>query len=177
MTSSVRLYEPARRVCREAYWAERGARQARLRRHTGRRFRILMANNPQFYDVTVIAAVNAACVLLNSGFIKIYTGSQPALDGSVTGTLLATLTFSSTAFATATASGGTVTATANSITSGTAGNTGTAGYFALVESGGSTVVATGSVGTSGADMNLNSLSISSGATVSCSSFTITEAQT
>ena len=123
-----------------------------------------MSNNPLWYD----AAVNAITALLNSGTIKIYTGSQPAEDGSITGTLLATLTFGSTAFGAS--SGGT--ATANTITSGTAGNTGTAGYFALEESGG-TVVATGTCGTSGADLNLNSTSISSGATVSCSSFTIT----
>ncbi len=135
-----------------------------------------MANNPQFYDATVIAAVNAATALLNSGFINIYNGAQPALNGAVTGTLLAQLTFSATAFPTSTASGGTVTATANAITSGTAGNTGTAGYFALIKSDTTTVVATGSVGTSGADLNLNSLSITSGATVSCSSFTITELQ-
>ncbi len=135
-----------------------------------------MAQNPQFYDATVIAAVNAATALLNSGFINIYNGAQPALNGAVTGTLLAQLTFSATAFPTSTASGGTVTATANAITSGTAGNTGTAGYFALIKSDTTTVVATGSVGTSGADLNLNSLSITSGATVSCSSFTITELQ-
>lgn len=136
-----------------------------------------MANNPLFYDATVKAAVDAAAALLNSGFIKIYTGAQPAQNGAVTGTLLATLTFSATAFAASSASGGTVTATANSITSGTAGNTGTAGYFVLVKSDTTTVAASGSVGTSGADLNFNSLSISSGATVSCSSFTITELQT
>lgn len=124
-----------------------------------------MANNPHWYD----AAVNAVTALLNSGFIKVYTGSQPAADGAITGTLLATMTFGATAFG-ASSSG---TATANAITSGTAGNTGTAGYFALEKSDGTTVVATGSVGTSGADLNFNSLSISSGATVSCSSFTIT----
>lgn len=136
-----------------------------------------MANSPRFYQATVKAAVDAAAALLNSGFIKIYTGSQPSVDGAVTGTLLATMTFSATAFPASSASGGVVTATANAITSGTAGNTGTAGYFALVKSDNSTVVATGSVGTSGADLNLNSTSISSGATVSCSSFTITESQT
>lgn len=135
-----------------------------------------MANNPLPYDATVEASVNAVTALLNSGFIKIFTGSQPALNGSLTGTLLATLTFGSTAFAAATASGGTVTAAANAITSGTAGNTGTAGYFALVASNGTTVVATGSVGTSGADLNLNTLSITSGNTVSCSSFVITQAE-
>jgi hypothetical protein len=136
-----------------------------------------MANNPLPYDATVIAGVNAVTALLNSGFIKIYTGSQPALNGSVTGTLLVTMTFSATAFPTSSASAGTVTATANAITSGTAGNTGTAGYFALVKSDTTTVVATGSVGTSGADLNLNTLSITSGNTVSCSSFLITQAET
>lgn len=135
-----------------------------------------MANNPQWYDATVIAAVNAATALLNSGFMKIYTGSQPSLNGAVTGTLLATLTFSATAFPSASASGGTVTATANAITNGTAGNSGTAGYFALVKSDNSTVVATGSVGTSGADLNFDSLVIASGAVVSCTAFTITELQ-
>jgi len=123
------------------------------------------AGNPHWYD----AAVNAVCTLLNSGKIEVYTGTQPAADGAITGTLLATMTFGATAFG-ASSSG---TATANAITSGTAGNTGTAGYFALVESGGTTVVGTGNVGTSGADLNFNSLSISSGATVSCSAFTIT----
>jgi hypothetical protein len=136
-----------------------------------------MANNPLPYDATVVASVNAVTALLNSGFIKIYTGAQPALNGAVTGTLLATLTFSATAFPAATAASGTVTATANAITSGTAGATGTAGYFALVKSDGVTVVATGSVGTSGADLNLNTLTITSGNTVSCSSFLITQAET
>ena len=136
-----------------------------------------MANNPLPYDATVIAGVNAVTALLNSGFIKVYTGAQPALNGAVTGTLLATMTFSATAFPTATASGGIVTATANAITSGTAGNSGTAGYFALVKSDTTTVVGTGSVGTSGADLNLNTLTITSGNTVSCSSFLITQAET
>jgi hypothetical protein len=124
-----------------------------------------MTNNPLWYD----AAVNAVTALLNSGFIKLFTGSQPAEDVALTGTLLATMTFGATAFGAS--SGGT--ATANAISSGTAGNTGTAAYFALVKSDGTTVVGTGSVGTTGCDLNLNSTSISAGATVSCSSFTIT----
>ena len=136
-----------------------------------------MANNPLFYDNTVIGAVNAATSLVNSGFLNIYTGGQPALDGGVSGTLLVQLTFGATAFATATASGGVVTAAANTITNGTASNTGTAGYFTLMKSDGSTVVATGSVGTSGADLNMSTLAVVSGAVVSCSSFSITQPQT
>lgn len=136
-----------------------------------------MANNPLPYDASVIAAVNAFTALCNSGFVKVYTGAQPALNGAVTGTLLATMTFSATAFPAAVASAGTVTATANAITSGTAGNTGTAGYFALVKSDNTTVVGTGSVGTSSADLNMNTLSITSGNSVSCSSFLVTMAET
>jgi formylmethanofuran dehydrogenase subunit C len=125
-----------------------------------------MANNALYYD----AAMNALATLLNSGQIQIYSGSQPALDGSLTGTLLATMTFGATAFGSS--SSGVI--TANTITSGTAVATGTAGYFAMTESNGTTVVGTGTCGaTSGFDLNLNSTSIVSGANVSCSSFTIT----
>lgn len=136
-----------------------------------------MANSPQWYDATTTTGVDAVTALLNSGTMRIYTGTQPALNGAITGTLLATLTFGATAFGASTASGGTVTATANTITSGTAVATGTAGYFALLRSNGTTVVMTGSVGTSGADLNLATLAISSGVTVSCSSFTVTQLQT
>lgn len=136
-----------------------------------------MPQNPLFYDATVIAAVNAAAAQLNGGFLNIYTGAQPALDGAVTGTLLVQLTFSATAFGIATAAGGTVTATANPIGSGTAVATGVAGYFALLQSNGTSVVATGVCGTSGSDLNMSTLAISAGTVVSCSSFTITELQT
>ena len=118
--------------------------------------------------INYAASNTATATLLNSGTIKVYTGTQPAQDGSLTGTLLATMTFGSTAFAGA--SGGSN--TANTITSGIAGNSGTAGYFALVESGG-TVVGTGSVGTSGADLNFSTLTVTSGDPVSCSSFSLT----
>lgn len=135
-----------------------------------------MANSPAWYDATIKAGVDAEAALLNSGTLQIYSGGQPALNGALTGTLLVTLTFGVTAFASSTASAGTVTATANSITNGTAANTGTAGYFALVKSDTTTVVMTGSVGTSGADLNLSTLSIVAGAVVTCTSFTITQAQ-
>ncbi len=135
-----------------------------------------------FYDTTVEAAVDAMTALLNGGTLQIYTGSAPASTtnavSGLTGTLLATLTFGSTAFAAAAASGGTVTANANAITADSAAAaSGTAGYFALVKSDGTTVVATGTIGTSGADLNLNSTAISQGATVSCSAFAITMPQT
>jgi hypothetical protein len=72
----------------------------------------------------------------------------------------------------AAASGGVL--TLNAITSDSSANaTGTATWFRIVQSGGSTHVLDGNVGTSGSDLNLNTTSIVSGATVSISSFTIT----
>jgi hypothetical protein len=136
-----------------------------------------MPSNPLFYDATVVAGVNAVAALCNNGFLEIYTGSQPSLDGGLTGTKLAKLGFGATAFAGATAAAGTVTALANAISSGLALATGTAGYFALLKSDDSTVVATGGVGTSGSDLNLSQLAITAGQTVACSTFSITEAQT
>ena len=135
-----------------------------------------MANNPLVYDASTEAMINAFTALLNNGTLQIYTGAQPAVDGGLSGTLLATLTFGATAFANAVASGSGGSAAANTITSGNAGNTNTAGYFALVTSGSATV-GTGSVGTSGADLNFNTLSIVSGAVVACTAFTVTQAQT
>lgn len=107
--------------------------------------------------------------LLNSGKLKIYTGTQPATEGAVTGTLLATLTLNATA---GTVSGGVF--TFNAITSDTnAANTGTAGYAVLEESDSSTVLATGSVGTSSADFIFDTLSVVAGTTVACTAGTLT----
>ena len=55
----------------------------------------------------------------------------------------------------------------------TAGATGTATWFRIVTSG-NTCVVDGTVGTSGANLNLATTSISSGATVSITSLTITD---
>lgn len=140
-----------------------------------------MASNIFFSDTAIIAAVGAVKALLNSGTIKVYSGTQPAdCNTAVTSqTLLATLTFSSTAFGSATASGSAgskvVTATANSITSDTnAAATGTATWFRAWESGGTTAVLDGSVGTSGADLNLSTVSIIAGGTVECTGFTLSQ---
>jgi hypothetical protein len=103
-----------------------------------------------------------------SGKLRIYDGTRPATGGTATN-LLAELTLNAT-FAPA-ASGGVL--TLNSITADTsADNTGTATWFRIVTSGGTAVI-DGSVGTSGADLNLNTTSIVAAANVAVSSFTIT----
>jgi hypothetical protein len=102
-----------------------------------------------------------------SGTLKIYDGTRPATGGTAT-TLLATLTCGAT-FAPA-ASGGVL--TLNAISSATAVATSTATWARFATSGG-TFVADCSVGTSGADINLSTTSIVTGATVQITSATIT----
>lgn len=106
-----------------------------------------------------------------SGLLRLYTGTEPAtcataLSGN---TLLVELTFNAT-FAPAASSG---VLTLNAITNGTAVATGTAVFFRSVKSDGTTCVFQGTVGTSGADLNLNTTSIVSGGPVSVTSWTIT----
>jgi hypothetical protein len=140
-----------------------------------------MSNNPFFADATAEASLNALTALLNTGKLEIFSGTQPAdANTAITSqTKLSTLTFGSTAFATATASGTApsrnATATANAITSDTsAAATGTATWFRAYKADGTTVVMDGSVGTSGCDLNLNTTSIVAGATVQVSSFTVSQ---
>ena len=102
--------------------------------------------------------------------LRIYNGTRPATGGTAT-TLLAELTCNAT-FAPA-ASGGTL--TLNSITSDVSADaTGTATWARIVKSDGTTHVLDCSVGTSGADINLTTTSIVSGASVSVTSAVFTE---
>lgn len=130
-----------------------------------------MAANTHLSIASWNLALNAALVpVLNSGFIELYTGTQPATpDTALSGnTLLATLDIGATAFGAASAG----TATANTVTSGTAVATGTATFFRCYKSDGTTAVLDGSAGTSGTDMVLNSAAITSGSTVSVTAWTV-----
>lgn len=103
-----------------------------------------------------------------AGLLRIYDGTRPATGGTAT-TLLAELTFSVTSAPAA--SGGVLTFSA--ITDDSSANaTGTATWFRLVDNSGDFVM-DGDVGTAGSDLNLNTTSITSGGTVSVTSFTIT----
>jgi hypothetical protein len=107
----------------------------------------------------------------SAGTIKVYSGSRPASpDDAATGTLLATFTLSNPAFGSASAKS----AALNTVTSVTAAATGTAGYFRAANSAG-TAMFDGTVGTSGAELNLNTVSITSGGTVSITSGTVSVA--
>jgi hypothetical protein len=105
----------------------------------------------------------------SAALLRIYDGTRPAKGGTAT-TLLAELTCGSPFAGSAT--GGEL--TANAISDDTDANaTGTATWFRIVASNGTTFVMDGDVGTSGADLNLDSVSIVAGGTVSVTSFVIT----
>jgi glutamate synthase domain-containing protein 3 len=129
-----------------------------------------MATNTHLSVASWNLAIDAAINVLNSGFLQIYSGAQPATpDAALAGNvLLATLTLGATAFGAAAAG----TKTANAITAGTAVATGTASFFRAFKSDDATAVIDGSVGTSAADMIIGTTSIVSGASVSCSSWTV-----
>ena len=130
-----------------------------------------MATNPKRTNLAVSTEANAVCPLLNSGWLRIYDGTQPVTADTAIGAqvLLAELRLGATAFGAA--SNGV--ATANAITSDAAANaTGTATWFRVVTSGG-TFVIDGDVGTSGSDLNLITTSITSGQPVAITSWTIT----
>lgn len=140
-----------------------------------------MTASPMISMSAAQAALDAALAKLNAGSgagkIKIFSGSMPATcETADSGTLLSTLPLSSTAFAASTDNGdGTAKATANAITSDTsAANTGTAGYFRAYPGTATSTnaVVQGNVGTSSADMVLNTTSIVAGGTVAITSWTV-----
>lgn len=135
---------------------------------------IKLANN------SAKAAADAVVDLIDAGAgagkLRIYDGSQPAdPDTAVsTQTLLAELTFGDPAFGAAADGNPGGVATANSITSDAAANaTGTASWFRVVDSDGNAIF-DGTVGTSGADLNLATVSIVTNVEVEVTSFTYTQ---
>lgn len=136
-----------------------------------------MANNLYLTKAAGQAMLDALVDRLDAGgaaSLKIYTASQPATADTALGaqTLLATLTFSATAFGAASNADPTV-ATAAAITSDSSADaTGTAAWF-RVASGGATNQFDGTVGTSGADLNFNTTSFVSGAVIAITSLTVT----
>lgn len=112
--------------------------------------------------------LNAIDAGAGAGLLRIYDGSRPATGGTAT-TLLAELTLSDPC--------GSVTngvLTFSAITQDSSANaTGTATWFRIVTSAGAHVL-DGSVGTSGADLNLTTTSITSGQPVQVTSLVFTE---
>lgn len=106
--------------------------------------------------------------------LRIYSGTPPANAAAAlsSNTLLATLACAATPLSGFSDTGTAGRATYAAITSATAAATGTATFFRHLKSDGTTVLDQGAVGTSGADCNLNTTSITAGSTVSITSDTM-----
>lgn len=113
--------------------------------------------------------MDAIDVGTGTAVLQIRSGPQPAsADNADAGTLLASFNLPNPAFGAAV--GGV--ATANPISATTGSAAGTAGHFRVKDRNGTTVM-DGSVGTSGADLNLNTVTISVGVNVEITSWTVT----
>ena len=119
------------------------------------------------------AAVDAVVDLIDvggAGSIDIYTLPLPATPGdNATGTKLATLTFSVTAFGSSSLG----TAAANPITQDSSADATGVAAWARIKSGAGSTIMDVDVGTSGATINLNTTSITEGAIVRITSGTLT----
>lgn len=138
-----------------------------------------MAADPRLTNAAASAAADAVVDRIDlgagAGTIKIYTATIPTDADTAVGaqTLLATLTFSDPAFGAA--SNGV--ATASAITSDTSADaTGTAAWARIADSTGTTVMDV-TVGTTGEDINFNTVSFVAGATVAITSLTYTQPKT
>ena len=108
-----------------------------------------------------------------SAVVKIFTGSPPANCAAAdSGTTLATLSLPSDYFNAA--SSGSMTKL-GTWTVASAANSGTAGYFRMYDSTAATCHVQGTVGTSGADMIVNTTSVVSGQSFTINTFTLTDA--
>ena len=124
---------------------------------------VVAARNASLDDIRIRIDAGAT-----AGFLRVYDGVRPATGGAAT-VLLAELTFSDPCAPAA--AGGVLTFSA--ITADASANaTGTASWCRLVDSTGA-FVADGSVGTTGADYNLNATAITIGVQVSCTSASLT----
>lgn len=138
-----------------------------------------MAADPRLTNAAASAAADAVVDLIDAGSgagtIKIYDGTIPTNANTAVGSqvLLATLTFSDPAFGAA-ANG---VATASAITSDSSADaTGTASWARIADSNGTTIMDV-TVGTSGEDINFNTVSFVTGATIAITSLTYTQPKT
>lgn len=142
-----------------------------------------MALNTTIGNAAALAACDGIVDLIDAGSgagkLRIYSGTQPTNpDVAITDqTLLAELTFGDPAFGAAADGTPGGVATANSITADSSANaSGTATWFRAVDSDDNAIF-DGTVGTSGANLNLDSVSITAGQSVSVSSLTFTMPET
>jgi len=138
-----------------------------------------MANNLKISNSLAQSMLSAAKTAIDAGtaaIIRIYDGTQPTDADTAVGAqvLLATLTMDATAFGSVSDANPGAIMTAAAITSDSSADaTGTAAWFRMLTQSGGTTMMDGSVGTSGCDLNFNTVAFTAGSTISISSFTVT----
>jgi RES domain-containing protein len=131
-----------------------------------------MALDSRYSNFSVNDMIDAWSPEFNTGYLRIYDGTIPTNADTAVGAqvLLAELRFNATAFGAASAG----VATANAFTADSAANaTGTATWFRALRSDGTTVLMDGTVGTSNANLVINSTAIQVNAEVQVNSMTVT----
>jgi len=123
---------------------------------------------PTANDALIHDMLDSIDATFNSGTLTIRTGTAPGAGSAATGTVLATLTLPVDAFNAAATRQKTITA---SFQDTSADATGTAGHWRLVNSGGTRVLE-GSVGVGTGELQLSTLSIIAGGTVTVTAFTL-----
>lgn len=130
----------------------------------------------------VLVQLDALKALANGGSLKVFTDAAPKdPDTAFAGTLLATWTFSATAFGADTVSGTfpsktAVTTASFAASTVAAAASGTPASFGIFDSGG-TLRATGSASATGSGADLNfSAAFTAGGNVTVSAFTLTQPQ-
>jgi predicted nucleic acid-binding protein len=132
-----------------------------------------MANNLKTSNEAASASADATCALCNSGYIRIYDGTQPATANTAitSQVLLAELRYGATAYAGAVNG----VASLNAVTPDSDANaTGTPSWFRALKSDGTSPVFDGSVGQADADMIIAAAQIVQHAEVSISSGSYTQ---
>lgn len=131
-----------------------------------------MALEPKLSNAAANAEADAVSDLLDNGYLRIYDGTKAVSADTAIGAqvLLAELRYNATAAPAAVAG----VLTFNAFTGDAAANaTGTASWFRALKADGTTAVYDGTVGTSGANWNVNSVSFVLGAPVDVTTFTFT----
>lgn len=131
-----------------------------------------------YYDgISLISLARSVQDVFNGGNIKIYTGTQPAdADDVATGTLLVTINNGGSGLTFGDAADGVLSKTVGETWSGVCANTGTAGWFRLMQAGDLGTDNTtdcridGTVATSGGEINFTSLAFVVGATQTISDY-------
>lgn len=131
-----------------------------------------MAKEPLFSTEVVNAEADAATALADSGYIKCYEGTKPATaNTAITDqVLLATHALAATAFGAANEGVCTAGAIGDDVS---IDDDGTPNFFRVFKSDGTSPLWDGTIGTSGCDLNFDSVDWQAGGKASITGFTFT----